>query len=347
MTIVCIAGMHRSGTSMITRLLNLCGLYLGEESDLAMPGGDNPEGFWENRRFVGINDGLLDSLRGAWDVPPVLEPGWEGTPAVEPFRVQAAGEIARMAPRTPWGWKDPRNSLTLPFWRGLIPGMKLVICLRSPNEVAGSLARRGYASRLFSMNLWRAYHDALIGAVRESSCLITHYDGYFRAPRAELQRLLAFLELEVPPQTLEEACASIRTARRRQPPSEALDDFPEIRERYAHLCSLAGPVYLSGMRESDLPSSGDLTEAEAARAETDSLIKNLQGRIWQAESRLQDQAAQIAEKDANIAGMSSRLAEVDLQVSALADQLSEIHGSRAWKTILWIRKVREILLPPR
>ena len=32
---ICIAGMHRSGTSMITRLLNLCGLYLGPKTELS------------------------------------------------------------------------------------------------------------------------------------------------------------------------------------------------------------------------------------------------------------------------------------------------------------------------
>ena len=44
---ICIAGAHRSGTSMVMRLLHECGLYLGAESDLMPAQADNPDGFWE------------------------------------------------------------------------------------------------------------------------------------------------------------------------------------------------------------------------------------------------------------------------------------------------------------
>ena len=60
---ICIAGAHRSGTSMLTRLLHRCGLYLGEEKDMMPAAADNPDGFWENVRFVKINDEILNVLR--------------------------------------------------------------------------------------------------------------------------------------------------------------------------------------------------------------------------------------------------------------------------------------------
>jgi hypothetical protein len=77
---VAIAGMHRSGTSMVTRLINLCGLYLGQEEDLVANAEDNPEGFWENVKFQKVNDDILTSFGGGWDVPPMLESGWENSP---------------------------------------------------------------------------------------------------------------------------------------------------------------------------------------------------------------------------------------------------------------------------
>ena len=40
-----------------------------------------------------------------------------------------------------WGWKDPRNSLTLPFWQDLLPGLKTLIMVRNPLEVAHSMKR--------------------------------------------------------------------------------------------------------------------------------------------------------------------------------------------------------------
>jgi O-antigen biosynthesis protein len=69
-TALCIAGAHRSGTSMVTRLLHCCGLELGPESELMPQQADNPDGFWEHLGFVALNDELLNELGGAWDLPP-------------------------------------------------------------------------------------------------------------------------------------------------------------------------------------------------------------------------------------------------------------------------------------
>ena len=35
-----------------------------------------------------------------------------------------------------WGWKDQRNSLTLPFWEDLLPGLKTVIVVRAARSGA-------------------------------------------------------------------------------------------------------------------------------------------------------------------------------------------------------------------
>lgn len=66
---VCITGMHRSGTSLVTNLLRLCGLYLGDEQDLMPATPDNQRGYWENRKFSDLNDEILAALGGTWDLP--------------------------------------------------------------------------------------------------------------------------------------------------------------------------------------------------------------------------------------------------------------------------------------
>jgi hypothetical protein len=58
-TAICIAGAHRSGTSIVTRLLHRCGFELGPESDLMPPQADNPDGFWEHLGFVRLVPGDL------------------------------------------------------------------------------------------------------------------------------------------------------------------------------------------------------------------------------------------------------------------------------------------------
>jgi len=87
-TAICIAGAHRSGTSMVTRFLHRCGLELGSESDLMPPQTDNPEGFWEHLGFVALNDELLAALGGAWDLPPRPDESFTG-PQLNTLRLKA------------------------------------------------------------------------------------------------------------------------------------------------------------------------------------------------------------------------------------------------------------------
>ena len=53
-TCILVVGMHRSGTSALTRVLNLLGAELGE--GLMAPAPGNPGGFWEKREVADLND---------------------------------------------------------------------------------------------------------------------------------------------------------------------------------------------------------------------------------------------------------------------------------------------------
>src|SRR5262249_19348517 len=99
---VCIAGMHRSGTSMVAMLMHRCGLYLGEERDLMAASQDNPDGFWENTKFVELNDLILHELGGGWDCPPAVRGEWEAVLAR--LRGSAEQVLQEFADRSPWGW---------------------------------------------------------------------------------------------------------------------------------------------------------------------------------------------------------------------------------------------------
>ncbi len=89
-TAVVVLGMHRSGTSALARVLNLCGAYLPDE--LMSPRHyDNPTGFWEPEAIVKLNDRVLRQLGGAWnrvDVPP------PGSDFVEEFVRDAQAVLA-------------------------------------------------------------------------------------------------------------------------------------------------------------------------------------------------------------------------------------------------------------
>ena len=179
---------------MLTRLLHACGLYLGEKSELMPPQADNPEGFWEHLGFVALNDELLNELGGAWDLPPKTDENFSN-PRFGPLGMKARLLIERFESTHIWGWKDPRNSLTLPFWQDLLPGLKTLIVVRNPLEVAHSMRERNGTSYSFGLRLWEIYNRRLLEAAGARERLITDYDSFFKNPEAELRRIGRFAGL--------------------------------------------------------------------------------------------------------------------------------------------------------
>lgn len=242
---VIITGMHRSGTSMVTRLLNLCGLDLGPEEQLMPPAPDNnPEGFWEHLALVAINDEILHHHGGSWKHPPVFPAGWETSANMRALCEHAAALPATCGFKAPWGWKDPRAALTLPFWKTVWPDQRVVICIRNPVEVALSLLKRDGLSCRAGLKLWLAYHDQLLKNVPPENRVVTHYDSYFDDPRAELQRLVEQLQLPADEGRIHSACAAIKGTLRHSRLTAAelalVEAPPDVWESYRQLCCEAG-----------------------------------------------------------------------------------------------------------
>lgn len=97
MKVIVVAGMHRSGTSLVARTLNLLGADLGPSSSLLPAAPDNPSGFWEHRDVKELNDRLLASLGGTWDAPPPLPAGWQDSRDLNPVRSLAAAIVAQFS----------------------------------------------------------------------------------------------------------------------------------------------------------------------------------------------------------------------------------------------------------
>ncbi|MEK6274445.1 MAG: sulfotransferase [Actinomycetota bacterium] len=190
---ICIAGLPGSGTRMVARLLGDFGLDLGPEEELS-PIGDDSDDSWRNRRFVRLNDEILGVLDAVWDSPPAGD--WIHIPSLEPVRRSAAILSESLALREPWGWADPRNSLTFPFWRDLFPDLRVVVCVRHPRDAAEALESRGLTSATVALRLWTAYYRVLLD-LAEHERVVTHYESYREDPRAEVERLTCALGLEV------------------------------------------------------------------------------------------------------------------------------------------------------
>ena len=292
---VCVTGMHRSGTSMIARLLNLCGLYLGPPDRIVPPGEGNPLGFWENQDMDRLNEDLLAHLAGGWDflLPPITE-GWESDPGLSPLRDRANRLIQALGQHEPWGWKDPRCSLTLPFWKSLLPGLKVIVCLRHPLEVVRSLKKRVGGTTAFNFNLYLKYYQRILADTAPEERLFTHFDRYFLDPQEELQRIVQWLGWPVTPGRIDQACAAIATPSRQHRLAGEADTGTtvptEVAELYAELCTYGGDGLLQAMEQGALPRPTQVpvkvprlpaadSVAEGAKAEAESHFNRAQERI--------------------------------------------------------------------
>ncbi len=196
---------------MLTKLLHTCGLYLGSDSDLMPAQADNPDGFWENLRFVALNDEVLNELGGAWDLPPKADENFKHA-RLDPLHTKAQLLVEGFDSARVWGWKDPRNSLTLPFWQELLPKLKTVIIVRNPLEVAYSMRERNGTSYSFGLRLWEIYNRRVIETLSKQERLVTHYDLFFEDAGTELRRIVRFIGL--PDEEVNSAAALITTQRR-------------------------------------------------------------------------------------------------------------------------------------
>jgi hypothetical protein len=195
---ICVLGMGRSGTSLTTGLLGLLGVYLGpEERMLEAVEHDNARGYWEQREIYEINKEIMAVFGGSWESPPCLPKGWERAPALAEARDRASRLIYDLfgACDSRWAWKDPRASVTLPFWRQLIGPMDYVLCVRNPADVAGSLERRGGESADFekAVGLWLHYVQAALDHTRGSRRLILFYEDYFADTERQIRSLSEFV----------------------------------------------------------------------------------------------------------------------------------------------------------
>jgi hypothetical protein len=213
--VVVVLGFHRSGTSMVTRMLNLLGVELGDASQLLEPEErDNARGYWEPRWMIELNEELLAQLGAGPFRSFAPEPGWELAPKLDPLRERARKHLeSHFASTRTWGWKDPRTSLTLPFWRTVVEQpMAFVICVRSPADAVASALKRGLVDihRWEYAERWLDYTAASLDNTEADERLLVFYEDALHDPAGETRRLAAFIGTEEPsPERLEETVASV------------------------------------------------------------------------------------------------------------------------------------------
>ena len=248
---IIIIGMHRSGTTMVTRVLENLGLFAGWRKD--------PN--HESLLFLRLNEWLLRQAGAAWDDPEsvrrLMENETHRARAVQVLRdtldswpaLGYLGPLRFVRRRTPvaltgpWGWKDPRSTLTYPLWMDIFPDAKILHVTRHGVDVASSLSARegrslgvGHLSPIsilgifgeleiapsrrcstFSeaFSLWEQYL-AFAGenyVACGSNFHQIRYEDFLENPEPHLTVLAAFCGLHVTAAAIQNACVGLKRDR--------------------------------------------------------------------------------------------------------------------------------------
>jgi hypothetical protein len=201
-----VLGMHRSGTSMVSGVLNRLGVDMGED----LPGRQisNPLGHFEDGDFLDLNTRILALAGGSWDNPPSEQ-------EILSVGESLSGEIKNLIyrrrqsyPDKSWGWKDPRTSLTIRLYLPYLNNPFMIWCQRDPGEIARSLEKRNDLSREVSLNLIALYHARIVGFIENNPQIPVHvirYRDIVNQPHNQIVSLIDFLGLSIDQDLVDQA----------------------------------------------------------------------------------------------------------------------------------------------
>lgn len=187
---VLVMGMHRSGTSAATGVLRFAGLQVSDDRYLPPPNPHNPEGTFENLPLRDVNRRILEALHGEWSAPPPLPAGWENRPELGDLRDEAARVFHETMPPERWVWKDPRNCLTLPFWRSALEGPMVILFVhRDPSAVARSLRSRNGFPPPLGLAIWERYVQDALANMAGMHVVTAQYSDLLQDPLPWVRRV--------------------------------------------------------------------------------------------------------------------------------------------------------------
>ncbi len=241
---IVIIGMHRSGTSALSRTINLLGFRLPQKIVPAGPG--NSLGHWEPIGVMHQNDRILAQLERSWLDPKPLPQGWE-TDA----RVLKHHPAALRMLEAEYGSQDhaivikePRVSRLVAFWRDILLAAGIaphwLITCRNPLEVAASLRERNAFSLEHACRLWQSYMLEAEVATRGMPRAVVHFEALLDDWKRCLHSAFGQLELALPAATDAAAISDFLSHEERHNRATAADVEkhahidPQIKALYAH-----------------------------------------------------------------------------------------------------------------
>lgn len=362
-TAVVILGMHRSGTSAVTRVLGCCGLKLPQT--LISPAPDNERGFWESKPIKTLNEDVLSYLGQSWHTLDVISDSSFDDDWMDHHRGLAEGILKNeFDSGSDFVLKDPRLCRLVPLWQDMLHKVArrvvFINVVRAPAEVAQSLLARNGLPLHHGMVLWARYSLDAEWWTRGQARAFVNFAEFLQDWRSTVERLAKTFGLPL-------SASSNR---------EEVDQYlsPELRH---HFISNDAEPLISAVREtydvlrrwgrSESETETDYLRLDAARAQLDDfagvlscifeearqhreMISEVSGRIQDAAVRLE--AAQRAVEQngatsedvqrAQVCGeaphpqLRSELAAVEADLGTARKHLTRAAVAGGWSPRDWI-----------
>jgi hypothetical protein len=187
-----VVGMHRSGTSAMTRLLSLLGAQLPKRLMLAQE--DNPSGFWEPQSIADLNDEILRALDSEWDDVFAFR-SRDYLSNFDRLYLARALELLEeeFCDSEVIVLKDPRISVLSSFWNRALRAAgyrtHYIVMVRNPLEIADSLRVRDSFPREKSFLLWSSYMLAVDRDTRDQKRTFVAFEQLMNDWRAVRERI--------------------------------------------------------------------------------------------------------------------------------------------------------------
>jgi O-antigen biosynthesis protein len=361
--LIVVLGMHRSGTSAITRGLQVMGVGLGDRM-LPPVDGDNAKGYWEDIDLNALNIEMLRAIGSDWfHLAPI------DTIDVEVLRKQGyflrGVELLRQKVGSApiFGFKDPRVAKLLNFWKGVFGhcqfNVNYVLAVRHPLSVVKSLAKRSGIAAEQSYLLWLGHVITSLTESVGNKRVIVDYDCLMQTPDRELVRIASCIGLEIDSAELQGYKSEFLDQGLRHTSYDLndllLDDAcpPIVREVYAALLDVASEntkfddlgLQQKVVRWSDefdrlksplllvdklLAQKNVVTQAVAER---DGQIAHLDQAVAERDGQIAHLDQVVAERDGQIAHLDQVVAERDGQITKLDQAVAERDGQIAFQAV--------------
>lgn len=343
--IVVVLGMHRSGTSAITRGLEVLGVDLGGE---LIPGieDQNKKGFYEDRDVNRLNHELLLSLGHDWNSSaPLSEQELTESP-VSRQHLQRAVELLQFKLRGDncFGIKDPRIARLLPFWQNVFELAKCrvsyIIAYRNPLNVALSLSKRDGMAMEKALYLWFEHMLRSLTLTRGARRVVVDYDRIMKDPSGQLKRIAVGLDLSF------------------NPGAPALSDYREhfLEERLQHhhfeksdlVLDRAANSFIIKLDDLISDMAGDVKSIDSEEVESFLSRANCQlqddlpklNYIKSIESDLVKAYREVSGREKYIAELNAQLAARDATILNISNRIESIEASFSWRIT---RPLRELV----